>query len=1593
MQFVYKNKGPIIKHVLKAARTATLSLLTGVVLACLNTPPTWALPQNGQIVGGAGSIQNTGTELTVQQNTDRLAIDWDSFNIANGEAVRFQQPSAASIAVNRVANNQASLIDGLLQANGNLVIINRSGMVFGPHAVVDAAGLIATTSNLDTAAFMAGGPLNFHTPGLPDAKIVNNGTLTVQDAGLVGLVAPTVENNGVIQARLGKVALASGDVYTIDMAGDGLLDIALSDDVTAQKITQTGTVTAAGGTINVTAASGRNVVDSLLQLDGAMTVSAADRQAGTIRIQASGGGQTAQIGGELHADSTNADGGIIRIRADGIHILQASKISANATTSGNGGEVIVYADGNTVLDGEIEAKGGSQSGDGGFVEVSGARHLVFNGRVNTDAPAGTDGSVLLDPGEIVVCQFGASANAACNPAGAPELTGPTYDSGANAVSYVNIGASGTAGSLLDTLINSSNVTVRSNTAGAGSGDITITDAIDTTGVNRTLTFQARGQLIVNAPIQARTLVLEALGDIVINAALTNTGGTGNLTLRPLSNATTVGVAGGAGTFDLSTADLANITTGWTNLIIGRTTATAAMNINAYSWNVPVQFVTQTGALNIDGTQTMNGNNLLLQTRNLNINAAITSNGSGNLTIQSDNNAITTGFGDAAGGTLNLTNAELDFIDGQNWANLLLGRTSSTADTLLDARTWQQNVQLRSGTGVLTINGNQTMANGADLLLATRALSLGADLIGTGTLTFRPDATNRTLGVGDGAAGDLQISNADIAHIQQGWSSVAFGHTGSTVAQTVAAQTWSHNVVFQADTGSISFDGIQNLGNHNMTVNNRGTVDFNAAINGTGTLEISPIASNRTLGLAGAAGNQNVTAASLDNLAATWSQLLFGRTDSTATLSVAAYSNWRSPVTFRSNTGAITISGAQDFGTQNVIFETAGNPAINANMAGTGTLTFKPLNQNTTFGLAGASGTINLTAAEMNRLVGPWAGIVFGRSDGTGLIRINAYSNWSAPITFLNDTGQVRVDGAQDFGAHDVTIQTNSTPVWNATLAGTGIFTYQQGDIGTQMGMGGAAGPINLSDALLNRLSDGWSELRFGRTDSTTALDIDAYTGWKDPVTFRAGGGINLNGAQIAQAATNGGYTFSSAATLNADLTTDGGNIRFDAPLTLATGARTLTSAGGTVTFANTANGTQDLIVNAGAGTVAVQGIIGGVTPISSFAVTAGLTQLTGTVTSVGTQNYNSPVALTGNTTLKTTDADISLNNTVNGAHTLIAQAGTGTFTTGGIVGGTTPLGALTVTADNVAIGAATTVTGNIALQSATAGRTIGLGDAGGLNLSAAELANLHATLVQIGAATAGNLTFGTVTLPSALLVQTGGTTTFNGVVTANATGDALVVVSGGNVVNNGGTSALSSPNGRHLVYSADPAQNTLNGLTGFLPLYNASYSGTPPSSVTGTDDRFVYTFAPTLTVSVAPSTRIEGETNPTFRATFEGLQGVDTLAQAVTGEPKFITAANDGSIPGTYSVLPATGGLSSPLGYRFNFVAGKLKVTFGPKSVPGNVRALTQLATWAYRPQSPIPGGGNIGKGGSDLAENVRYSDRLETLLLERSPRKRRKVN
>jgi filamentous hemagglutinin family protein len=139
-------------------------------------PAANARPAGGVVVAGAAAISRSASNTRIDQASQRAAIDWKSFDVGSAQSVTFAQPSASAVALNRVTGPDPSRIAGRIDANGQIVLVNQSGVNFYQGAQVNAAGVMVSTANISNTNFMAG-VMKFDQPGKADARIDNAGTI------------------------------------------------------------------------------------------------------------------------------------------------------------------------------------------------------------------------------------------------------------------------------------------------------------------------------------------------------------------------------------------------------------------------------------------------------------------------------------------------------------------------------------------------------------------------------------------------------------------------------------------------------------------------------------------------------------------------------------------------------------------------------------------------------------------------------------------------------------------------------------------------------------------------------------------------------------------------------------------------------------------------------------------------------------------------------------------------------------------------------------------------------------------------------------------------------------------------------------------------------------------------------------------------------------------------------------------------------------------------------------------------------------------------------------------------------------------------
>lgn len=235
----------IIRH------PALLYGASAVILVVLMQLPAFAadpdiLPTGAEIRSGAASFDyDIPDQLHVHQTSDRVFIDWDSFNIGQNALTQFHQNNSGSLAVNRVVGEgmDPTRILGTLKANGQVIVLDRNGIIFGKDAIIDMGSIIAAAGNMDIAKTMYDNEPIEITDINSQGFVINEGSITVAGAGLAAFVAPTLINNGTINAKLGRVQMGGGDRATIDLYGDGLMSVTL-DKGRSQALINNGAISA-----------------------------------------------------------------------------------------------------------------------------------------------------------------------------------------------------------------------------------------------------------------------------------------------------------------------------------------------------------------------------------------------------------------------------------------------------------------------------------------------------------------------------------------------------------------------------------------------------------------------------------------------------------------------------------------------------------------------------------------------------------------------------------------------------------------------------------------------------------------------------------------------------------------------------------------------------------------------------------------------------------------------------------------------------------------------------------------------------------------------------------------------------------------------------------------------------------------------------------------------------------------------------------------------------------------------------------------------------------------------------------------------------
>ncbi len=349
-----------------------------------------SLPGGGSIVSGSGQIgAPDGNQLIINQASDKLAINWQSFNIGAGQKVTFNQPGTNSIALNRVLGVDGSVIMGQLDANGRVFLVNPNGILFGAGAQVNVGGLVASTLGISDADFIAG---NYRFKGNgSNAAVINHGTLSTSAGGAIALLGGRVSNHGVIAANQGSVALAAGDAMTLDFAGNGLLNLRVDEGMVDALVENHQLIRADGGQVLLTAHAGDALLRTVVNNTGVIEARTLGEKDGRIVLLGDFDGGVVNVAGTLDASAPDGgNGGFIETSGAHVRIADDVKVTTLAEPGrGRTGEWLIDPYNVTI------SNAGS-TGMGGF--NGSANDSVLNVHTLTNALASTGVTVTTGVG-------------------------------------------------------------------------------------------------------------------------------------------------------------------------------------------------------------------------------------------------------------------------------------------------------------------------------------------------------------------------------------------------------------------------------------------------------------------------------------------------------------------------------------------------------------------------------------------------------------------------------------------------------------------------------------------------------------------------------------------------------------------------------------------------------------------------------------------------------------------------------------------------------------------------------------------------------------------------------------------------------------------------------------------------------------------------------------------------------------------------------------------------------------------------------------------------------------------------------------------
>lgn len=316
-----------------SVRPRTQLKLSHAALLCgfgLMTATVGAAPTGGQVSAGTATISQSGATTTIQQASQKAAIDWTGFSVGKTESVRFNQPNASAITLNRVTGTERSEILGSLSANGQVFILNPNGVLFGKGAQVNVGGIVASTLRMSNEDFMAG---NFRLTEGPNARasVSNEGEIRVAEGGVLALIAPVVTNTGTLAATQGSVLMAAADAVSVTLQDGSLVSYTLDKGNLQALVDNGGIIQAEGGHVVLTAKGLDALSKAVVNHSGVIEAQTVSTKNGVVELLGDMELGQVNLSGRVDAsEGSGLSGGKVETSAANVTVFDSALVSTSS---------------------------------------------------------------------------------------------------------------------------------------------------------------------------------------------------------------------------------------------------------------------------------------------------------------------------------------------------------------------------------------------------------------------------------------------------------------------------------------------------------------------------------------------------------------------------------------------------------------------------------------------------------------------------------------------------------------------------------------------------------------------------------------------------------------------------------------------------------------------------------------------------------------------------------------------------------------------------------------------------------------------------------------------------------------------------------------------------------------------------------------------------------------------------------------------------------------------------------------------------------------------------------------------------------------